>query len=66
MDKPANRFYGEQRVEIKPGWYGSVEVTHISIPYAGIKVMSGAFGTDELREMTHFLNQLAEYLENNH
>jgi len=67
MDKTANRFYGEQRVKIKPGWYGvvsycgsfpganGVDLAELSVP--------DFMTADELREAAHLFVQLAEYLD---
>lgn len=62
MDKPANRFYGEQRVEIKPGDYGPVCVYGYDGEYAKIDCRM-FMNADELREASHLLAQIAEYLE---
>lgn len=62
MDKPANRFYGERRVEIKPGDYGCISLhgyrdnkARVEVPYF--------LNAEELREAANFFNQLAEYME---
>jgi len=65
MDKPANRFYGEQN--INPGYYGFVKFDGFSrgvsgTYYAEIEV-SDMLTADELREAAHMFNQLAEALE---
>lgn len=62
MDKPANRFYGEQRVEIKPGEYGKVEFHGFRKNYAHMTCFT-LLTADELREAAHLFNQLAEALE---
>lgn len=67
MDKPANRFYGEQRVEIKPEWYGSVKLDGFSRGASGTRYaeieLSDLMTADALREAAHLFNQLAEALE---
>ncbi len=73
MDKPANRFYGEQRVEIKPGEYGKFRVTKrltpdtigVSFPVTPYDDSVGFsyLTAEELREAAHLFNQLAEALE---
>ncbi len=66
MDKPANRFYGEQRVEIKPGKYGIVDVSRgpfDSDKAHWVGVFSDVYTADELREAAHLFVQLAEALE---
>lgn len=62
MDKPANRFYGEQRVEIKPGEYGKVEFHGFRKNYAHLTCFT-LLTADELREAAHIFMQLAEALE---
>ena len=62
MDKPANRFYGEQKVEIKPGHYGSVLFYGFRNGYAHIDNHT-LLTANELREAAHLFNQLAEALE---
>jgi len=62
MDKPANRFYGEQRVEIKTGDYGKVRLHGFRKGYAHIDCAT-LLTADELREASHLFNQLAEALE---
>lgn len=62
MDKPANRFYGEQRVEIKPGEYGKVEFHGFRYGYAHIDCAT-LLTAEELREAAHLFTQLAEYLD---
>ncbi len=66
MDKPANRFYGEQRVEIKEGTYGIVNVSRG--PFGTdetrwVGVASDIYTAEELREAAHLFVQLAEALE---
>lgn len=65
FDKPANRFYGEQRKPPKLGYHGYAHLDYN--PEAGwmVHVDENNYRPDELREIAHFLNQLAEYLENN-
>lgn len=65
MDKPANRFYGEQRVEIKPGNYNGVKISGIDMKDRDLTVgiIYQRMTTDELREAAHLFNQLAEALE---
>lgn len=62
MDKPANRFYGEQRVEIKPDVYGEVIVRNINKDGADI-LIDNYMTAEELREASHLFIQLAEYLD---
>lgn len=62
MDKPANRFYGEQRVEIEPGDYGNVLLHGYRGDKARVEVHY-YLTAEELREAANFFNQLAEYLE---
>ncbi len=62
MDKPANRFYGEQRVEIKEGRYGAVLFHGFRKGYAHIDCAT-LLTANELREAAHLFNQLAEALE---
>ena len=61
-DKPANRFYGEQRTKPEIGYHGHVHVNYN--PDAGwmFSVSENNYRPDELREMAHFFNQMAEYL----
>ncbi len=61
MDKPANRFYGEQG-DIEPGMYGKVEFHGFRKNYAHLTCFT-LLTTDELREAAHLFNQLAEALE---
>lgn len=61
MDKPANRFCGEQRVEIKPGEYGKIEFHGFRYGYAHLNCAT-LLTANELREASHFLAQLAEML----
>lgn len=60
MDKPANRFYGEQR--IAPGEYGKVILHGFRKGYAHIDCAT-LLTPHELREAAHLFNQLAEALE---
>lgn len=63
-DKPANRFYGEQRVEIKPGLYGNVRVgLHDQPGWVNVYLDAPGQTVEELREAAHLFNQLAEALE---
>lgn len=63
MDKPANRFYGEQMVEIKTQQrYGPVWLDYVNGKSVGVTV-DGALDADELREAAHLFVQLAEALE---
>ena len=65
MDKPANRYYGEQRVEIKTQKrYGPVWLEYVGDGYAyvGMNVDRG-LDADKLREAAHLFVQLAEALE---
>ncbi|QHJ81422.1 MAG: hypothetical protein [Bacteriophage sp.] len=68
MDKPANRFYGEQRVDIKPGNYNGVKISGIDIKDRDLTVgiIYERMTADELREAAHLFVQIAEYLDNNH
>lgn len=61
MDKPANRFYGEQR-DIEPGEYGRVEFHGFRKNCADLTCFT-LLTADELREAAHLFNQLAEALE---
>lgn len=62
-DKPANRFYSEQRVEIKGNQiYGPVYLEKIENRCA-VLVIDRILDADELREAAHLFNQLAEALE---
>lgn len=64
MDKPANRFYGEQRVGIKPGVYGNVRVgMHDQPGWVNVYLDAPGQTADELREAAHLFVQLAEYLD---
>lgn len=66
-DKPANRFYGEQRVEIKPGEYGEISFYGFSRGLSGAMFaevsVPDLLTADELREAAHLFVQLAEALE---
>ena len=62
MDKPANMFYGEQRVAIKPGEYGKVILRGFRKGSAHIDCATLLIA-EELREAAHLFNQLAEALE---
>ena len=62
MDKPANRFYGEQRAEIKPDVYGEVILRNFNKAGADI-LIDNYLTAHELREAAHLYNQLAEVLE---
>ena len=62
MDKPANRFYGEQRVGIEPGEYGRILLEGYRDNRAAIEVPY-YMTADDLREAANFFNQLAEYMD---
>lgn len=62
MDKPANRFYGEQRVGIKHGLHGNIYVHDAAS--GEISILGDVrFTSEEMREASHFLAQIAEYME---
>ncbi len=67
MDKPANRFYGEQRVDIKKGDYGVVSYYGISKGKSGVLFaelnVPDLMTAVELREAADLFVQLAEYIE---
>lgn len=61
-DKPANRFYGEQRVGLEHGFHGNIYVHDAANGEISI-IEDVRFTSEEMREASHLLAQIAEYME---